>query len=195
MVAGSVRGTADARAGLWGRAVADRCAGDPAAWRPDHAREHRVQQGRPDLHRGAGDLRVLFGAVAQAARHPRPVVRRLYFRLWRRLPDPAVDLGIVRAALDATRHRKPADAGLRRAVSLDAGLSLLQPRRAADRRQPRRAVLSCGAGVRNRDVDRLPRRTPAGFSVPGLCTGPDRRDSGVAKAQNRPITGLPAAVT
>ena len=28
-------------------------------------------QRRPDLHRGAGDLRALFGAVAEAARHPR----------------------------------------------------------------------------------------------------------------------------
>ena len=35
-------------------AVAGRRAGDPAAWRPHHAEEHRVQQGRPHLHRGAG---------------------------------------------------------------------------------------------------------------------------------------------
>ena len=43
------------------------------------------------------DLRALFGAVAEASRHPRPVVRRLHLRLRRGLPDPAVDLGIVHA--------------------------------------------------------------------------------------------------
>ena len=73
---------------------------------------------------------------------------------------------------------------LRRAVSLDAGLSLLQSRRAADRRQPRRTVLSRGAGVRNRDVDRLPRRTSATVPVPGLCPGAGRGVRGVAKAKS-----------
>ena len=77
------------------RAVADGRAGDPAARRPDDADEHRVQQGRRHLHRGAGDLRALFGAVAEAAGDPRPVVCRLHLRLRRGLPDSAADLGIV----------------------------------------------------------------------------------------------------
>jgi len=61
-------------------------------------------------------------------------------------------------------------------------LSLLQSRRATDRRQPRRAVLSRGAGVRHRDVDRVPRRTSAGLPFHRLCAGAVRRVRGVAKA-------------
>ena len=61
---------------------------------------------------------------------------------------------------------QPADAVLCRGVSLDAGLSVLQSRRAVDRRQPRRAVLSCGAGVRIRHGDGVSRRTPASCSTP-----------------------------
>ena len=37
-----------------------------------------VQQGRSDLHRGAGDLRALLRAVVEAPRHPRPVLCRLH---------------------------------------------------------------------------------------------------------------------
>ena len=77
---------------------------------------------------------------------------------------------------------EPADAVLRRGVSLDAGLSVLQSRRAADRRQPRRAVLSCGAGVRIRDGDRLSRRAPAAVPHHRLRAGADRRFRGVAQA-------------
>ena len=62
----------------------------------------------------------------------------------------AAGLGIVLASADGARTHEPAVAALCRDVSLDAGLSLLQSRRAADRRQPRRAVLPCGAGVRRR---------------------------------------------
>ena len=39
-----------------------------------------VQQGRSHLHCGAGDLRLLFGAVVEAAADPRPVVCRLHLR-------------------------------------------------------------------------------------------------------------------
>ncbi len=72
MVADAARGTADAGAGGRRRAVDGRRAGHPDAWRPHQAFEHRVQPRRPDLHRRAGDLRPLFGAVAEATRHPRP---------------------------------------------------------------------------------------------------------------------------
>ena len=68
-----------------------------------------------------------------------------------------------------------------RAVSLDDRLSLLQSRRAADRRQPRRAVLPCGAGVRNHHVDRLPRRASAGVPFHRFCAGADRGVRGIAK--------------
>ena len=71
LVAAPARGTADAGAGLRHVAVADRRAGDPAAWRPHHAHQHRIQQGRRHLHRGAGDLRAVFGADAEAAADPR----------------------------------------------------------------------------------------------------------------------------
>ena len=54
--------------------------------------QHRLQQGRRDLHRGAGDLRALLGADAEAARHSRPVVCRLHLRMRRGVPDPASDL-------------------------------------------------------------------------------------------------------
>ena len=60
---------------------------------------------------------------------------------------------LSRPVMQLTRA-EPAVAGLRRGVSLDAGLSVLQSRRAVDRRQPRRAVLSHGAAVRLRDGDR-----------------------------------------
>ena len=69
-------------------------------------------------------------------------------------------------------------------VSLDARLSLLQSRRATDRRQPRRAVLSRGAGVRSGDGDRLPRRTPADLSLHRLCAGADGSFCGVAEASS-----------
>ena len=68
--------------------------------------EHRIQQGRPHLHRGAGDFRAVFGADAEAAQHPRPVVRRLHLRRRCGVPDPAVDLGTVVAPADAARRRQ-----------------------------------------------------------------------------------------
>ena len=83
MVAVAARHPADAGAGRRARAVAGRRAGHPAARRPDDAEEYRVQPRRPDLHRGAGDLRALLGAVAEAAEDPRPVLRRLHLRLRR----------------------------------------------------------------------------------------------------------------
>ena len=45
-----------------------------------------VQQGRHHLHRGADDLRAVFGADAEAAEDSRPVVCRLHLRLRRGLP-------------------------------------------------------------------------------------------------------------
>ena len=83
---------------------------------------------------------------------------------------------------DAVQYRQPPDAVLRRGVPLHARLSLLQSRRAADRRQPRRAVLSCGAGVRIGDGDRLSRRAPAAVPHHRLCAGADRRFCCVAEA-------------
>src|SRR5450631_2614884 len=191
MVADPARRPADAGASLRDRAVAVRRAGDPAAWRPDHTQEHRVQQGRYHLHRRAGDLRAVFGAVAEAPANQRPVVRRLHLRLRRGLSRSLVDLGTSDAPGDAVRRRQPADAVLCRGVSLDAGLSLLQSRRAVDRRQPRRAVLSCGAGVRIGDGDRLSRRAPATVPHHRLRAGADRRFRGLAQAGERALDLLP----
>jgi uncharacterized membrane protein len=47
-------------------AVDGRRADHPDAWRPHQAFQYRVQYRRPNLHRGACDLRDLFGAVAEA---------------------------------------------------------------------------------------------------------------------------------
>src|ERR1019366_4426530 len=101
MVADPARRPADAGAGLRDRAVADRRAGDPAAWRPDHAQEHRVQQGRYHLHRGAGDLRTLFSAVTEAPADQRTIFRRLHLRLRRGLPGSVVDPGTAHPPGDA----------------------------------------------------------------------------------------------
>ena len=96
--------------------------------------------------------------------------------------DSVVDLGIGLAPGDAARHDEPADAVLCRGVSLDACLSLLQSRRAADRRQPRGAVLSCGAGVRLGDGDRLSRRASAAVPLHRFRAGADGRFRGIAQA-------------
>ncbi len=79
---------------------------DPAAGRPDHAEEYRVQPRRPHLHRRAGDLRALFGADLQASADPWPVVRRLYLRLRRRRADSPADLGTADPPGDAVRRRR-----------------------------------------------------------------------------------------
>src|SRR4030088_1126937 len=50
-----------------------------------------------------------------------------------------------------------------------AGVSVFQSRRAIDRRQPRRAILSCSAGFRIRDGHRLSRRAPAAFYIIGFA--------------------------
>src|SRR3982074_3634040 len=124
VVADPARRPLDAGAGRRDHGVADRRAGDPAARRPDRAHEHRVQQRRYHLHRGAGDLRALFGAVAEASGDSWPVVCRLHLRLRRCVPGSAVDLGTVLTPGDAARYGEPAVAVLRRGVSLDAGVSV-----------------------------------------------------------------------
>ena len=96
LVAGSARHPADAGAGLRHHGLAVRRAGDPAARRPHHVEEHRIQQGRRHLHRGAGDLRAVFGTDAEASQHPRPVVRRFHLRRGCRVPDSVVYLGTGR---------------------------------------------------------------------------------------------------
>src|SRR6185437_14425657 len=78
VVAAAARGAADAGAGGWCSRFADRGAGDPAAWRSQHAVGHRIQQRRHHLHRGADHLWILFRYDAEAAGDPRTVVRRFY---------------------------------------------------------------------------------------------------------------------
>src|SRR5262249_15112320 len=68
-----------------------------------------------------------------------------------------------------------ADAHLCRGISFDGRLSLLQPRRSADRRQPRGPVLSCGTRVRGGDGPRFSRRTSATFPPRRLRAGVDGR--------------------
>src|SRR6202158_497175 len=109
----------------------------------------------------------------------RLVLCGLPLRLRRGVLDTAVDLGTALAPGDAAGCDQPVDAVLRRGVSLDAGVSVLQSRRAVDRRQPRRAVLSCGAGVRIGDGNRLSRRTPAAVPHHRLRAGADGRFRGV----------------
>src|SRR6266550_1704879 len=175
VVADPARRAADAGAGDRRPGVADGRAGDPAARRPDRAFEDPVQQGRPHLHRRAGLFRALFGADAEAPRGSRPVVCRLHFRLRRGVPHSALDLGIDLPPGHGARCEEPPEPVLRRGVSLDGGLSLLQSRRAVDRRQPRGAFLSCRARVRRGDGNRLPRRAPAAFPCHRLRAGADGR--------------------
>src|SRR5271170_870846 len=85
------------------------------------------------------------------------------------------------APADATEPPQFADAVLCRGVSLDGGVSVLQSRRAIDRRQPRRAVLSYDAAVRGCDGDGVPRRAPATVPRRRLRAGADRRLCGVAQ--------------
>src|SRR4051812_4218135 len=109
------------------------------------------------------------------------------------MPHSALDLGIVLTPGDAAGYGEPAVAVLRRGISLDLGVSVLQSRRAADRREPRRPVLSCGAGVRIGDGDRLSRRAPAIVSHHRLCAGADRRFRCLAQAGEYPLGPTQAA--
>jgi drug/metabolite transporter (DMT)-like permease len=61
-------------------------------------------------------------------------------------------------------------------------IAYLQSRRTTDRRQPRRAVLPRGAGVRNHHVDRLPRRASASVPLHRFRAGAGRRVCGVAES-------------
>ena len=112
----------------------------------------------------------------------------LHFRLRLGVPHPVFDLGTVFAPGDAARCGEPADTVLRGGVSLDTGVSVLQSRRAVDRRQPRRAVLSRGAGVRLDHGDRLSRRAPASVPRHRLCAGADGRIRRVTKIDQRELT-------
>src|ERR1700736_1897783 len=157
---------------------------DPAARRLDRAHQHPVQQGRPHLHRGAGDLRVLFGAVAEAPQDSRPVVRRLHLRLRLGVPGSDLDLGTVDAPGDATGYGEPLEPVLCRGISINAGLSVLQSQRAADRCQPRRTDISCGPGIRIGDGNHFSRRAAAVVPYYRLCAGADRCLHRVAKTRD-----------
>src|SRR5947208_722656 len=99
-------------------------------------------------------------------------------------------MGTVVAPTDAAQCRQFAVAGLCRGISFDAGLSLLQSRRAADRRQPRGTLFSSDSGIRLGDGDLLSRRAAALVSSVRLWPGADRRLCGVAPTgsaiMNRP---------
>ena len=58
---------------------------------------------------------------------------------------------------------------------------VLQPRSCVDRPEPRRAVLSSGAGVRLGDGDRAARRAVAVISSGRLCAGAGRRGDRIAQ--------------
>ncbi len=81
LVAGSVRDSADAGAGHRNCGLADGRAGDPAAWRHHRDRGDRLQPRGHHFPGRAFDLRTLHGGVAEAARHSRPFLHRLYIRL------------------------------------------------------------------------------------------------------------------
>jgi drug/metabolite transporter (DMT)-like permease len=59
--------------------------------------------------------------------------------------------------------------------SVDAGVYVLESRRASDRSQPRRTVLSHGSAVRFGDGDGVSQRTPATVPYRWLCAGADGR--------------------
>ena len=126
---------------------------------------------------GAMAIFGLYTALAQR----RPTMHALSFlaftlRLRRAVPDAAAGVGTEHAARSRAQPRQCRLARLRRAVPVDPGVSVLQSRRAADRRQPLGAVLPSHPGVRLGAGDPVPRRAPASLSRGRLCPGADRRD-------------------
>jgi len=109
-------------------------------WRPDDAQEHRVQTGAtsssPWRWRSSVSIRC---CRWKRPKIPRPVVCRLHLRLRRCLPHTAIDLGACcRGPLMQLDAMNLLTLFYVAGVSLDTGLSVLQSRRAVDRRQPRR---------------------------------------------------------
>ena len=107
-------------------------------------------------------VRAVFGADAAAAGDAPIVADRLHHRLRRAAAAAVLGLGILDRLYPEIRRADARHARLCGDLSLDARLSVLQPRHRADRPQPRRAVLPSGAGVRLGDGDRAARRTAAG---------------------------------
>jgi hypothetical protein len=101
--------------------------------------------------------------------------------------DPPGDLGIVGASRDETRSTERIDVVLRRGASLNACLSLLQPRGCADRCQPRRALLPRGAGVRLDHGDDRLGRAAAGLPRHRLRAGAQAYSSPRA---SKPLSSL-----
>ena len=93
----------------------------------------------------------------------------------------------------ALNTAEPAVAALRRGVSLDAGLPLLQQRHPVDRRQPCRAVLSCGAVVRLGHGDGVSRRAAAAVPLHRLRPGADGRLRRLAQARRAPPSNASCA--
>ena len=79
------------------------------------------------------------------------------------------------------------DPDLCRDLSVHAGIPVLQPRHRADRAEPRRAVLSSGAGVRLGDGDLAARRTAAAVSPGRLRAGARGRGHRVAAGIGRGV--------
>lgn len=144
VVAAVVRRAPDLGPACRHRHLAHGRADDYPAGRPLGARQHPFQQERRDVCKFAIGIRPLFGADAEAAGDASIVADRVYHRL--RCYPAAAALGV--GILD----RLYAEAGciddryprLRRDLSVDAGLSVFQPRHRDDRTEPRRAVLSSG---------------------------------------------------
>src|SRR5258705_10962186 len=160
VVAGAVRRAADMGAArrycdlAWGRAD------HHPARRSRDACEHPVQQGRCDVRRGAVVVRPVFGAAAAPAEDTPAVADCLHHRLRRALTVAVLGLGMLDRLYAEVRCADAGDAYLCRDLSIHAGLLVLQPRHRADRPEPRRAVLSSGAGVRLRHGDPAARRAP-----------------------------------
>ena len=108
----------------------------------------------------AGVVRALFGADAAPAGDASIVADFLHHLLRRAVAGAVLGLGILHRREVEVRYPDAGHADLCADFPLDAGLSVLQPRRRADRPEPRRAVLPSGAGVRLGDGDPAARREP-----------------------------------
>ena len=142
MVAGVVRRAPDLGPTGRHRHLAHGCADDYPAGRPLRARQHPFQQGRRDVCEFALGFRALFGADAEAAGDASIVADRVYHRLQCDSAAAALGVGILDRLYAETGCVDDRHPHLCNYLSVDAGLSVFQPRHRADRAEPRRAVLS-----------------------------------------------------
>src|SRR5437868_5907364 len=161
VVAIVVRRAADLGTARRHRHLARRRADHHYARRSRSARRYPVQQRRRDVRRGAAGVRTVLGVDAAPAQDASAVADFLHHRLRRGAAVALLGLGILDWFHAEARPLDGRDPDLCGDLSLHAGLPVLQPGDRADWAEPRRALLSSGAGVRLGDGDPPARRIAA----------------------------------